>query len=189
MPAWQRRRFASIGKNVTIDPRAVVLRPDLIAIGNNVRIDAFAVISATFPVFIGNHVHIAAGAKVISSGGMTVIEDFAGVSADAKIYTASDDYVGGSLTNPTVPSAYKDIDARAVTVGRHVIVGAGSVILPGVTLGFGSVVGALSLVKSDTNEGEVVAGTPARIIAQRDTHRLRLLEAQFNSKEELSGPR
>ena len=173
-------RYASIGNNVTIDPRAVLLRPDLISIGSNVRIDAFTVISATHPVSIGNHVHIAAGAKLLASGGSVTLDDFANVSVDVKIFTASDDYLGGSLTNPTVPDLYKDLDVRPVKVGRHAIVGAGSVILPGVTLGYGSAVGALSMVKSDTNEGDIVAGVPARLIAHRDTHRLRRLEMELN---------
>ena len=50
------------------------------------------------------------------------------------IYSSSDDYSGGAMTNPTVPEQFTHFDCANVTVGRHVIIGAGSVVLPGITL-------------------------------------------------------
>lgn len=83
------------------------------------------------------------------------------------------------MTNPTVPDEYKKASRAAVRIKGHVIIGAGSVVLPGVTLGFGSAVGALSLVRDDVDEGVVVAGTPAKPIGRRDTARLIALEAML----------
>ena len=54
-----------------------------------------------------------------------------------------------------------------VTVGRHVIVGNGSVLLPGVTLGEGAAVGALSIVKRDVPPFAIVAGPDGRQIGER----------------------
>ncbi|GGW77084.1 acetyltransferase-like isoleucine patch superfamily enzyme [Streptomyces albaduncus] len=45
-------------------------------------------------------------------------------------------------------------------------IGAGAVILPGVTVGRGSVVGAGSVVTADVPPMTVVAGTPARVLRQ-----------------------
>jgi dTDP-4-amino-4,6-dideoxy-D-glucose acyltransferase len=175
--------FASIGRDVRIDDLARFYGASFTSLGSSSRIDAFALISAAHPVRIGIHVHIAAGAKVFASGGSVDIDDFAGLSADVKIYTSSDDYTGGSLTNPTVPTEYRNQADGAVVVGRHTIIGAGSVILPGVTVGEGASVGALSLVREDVEAGVVVAGIPARPIGRRSIERLRELEARLRVAE------
>lgn len=164
---------------VMIDAWARIIQPELVSIGDHVRIDAGVLISGGHPIIIGDHVHLAAGAKIFASGGAIRIESFANVSSDVKIYSASDDYTGGSLTNPTVPDAYKSVTGAPVTIGRHAIIGAGSVVLPGVTLGIGSAVGALSLVREDVADGTVAAGVPAKPIGRRDVGRLLELEAML----------
>ena len=49
-------------------------------------------------------------------------------------------------------------------------IGAGATILPGVTIGENSVVGAASVVTKDVPDNTVVAGNPARIIRKVDEH-------------------
>lgn len=56
---------------------------------------------------------------------------------------------------------------RPVTIGRHVWVGGGAILLPGVTIADEAIVGAGSLVTRDVPPGAVVAGNPARIIRSR----------------------
>ncbi|MEI8121635.1 MAG: DapH/DapD/GlmU-related protein [bacterium] len=51
-----------------------------------------------------------------------------------------------------------------VKIGSRVFVGAGSIILPGVTIGHDVVIGAGSVVSRDVPDSQVVAGNPARII-------------------------
>jgi len=51
-----------------------------------------------------------------------------------------------------------------VKIGNRVFIGAGSIILPGVTIGSNVVVGAGSVISRDIPDGQVVAGNPARII-------------------------
>jgi dTDP-4-amino-4,6-dideoxy-D-glucose acyltransferase len=178
-----------IGSDVQIDRDARFFRPENITIGDHVRIDAQVVISASHPVTIGDYVHLAVGAKIFASGGSVRLESLCTLSGDVKLYTASDDYTGGSLTNPTVPASFKELTHGPIVVGRHVIVGAGSVVLPGVTLAEGAAVGALSLVKSDVPEGAVVAGIPARQIATRDVARLRELERELRAERGESSER
>jgi galactoside O-acetyltransferase len=54
-----------------------------------------------------------------------------------------------------------------VVLERHALVGAGSVVLPGVTLREGSAVGALSLVRSDCDAFSIYLGVPAKRISSR----------------------
>lgn len=91
------------------------------------------------------------------------------------IYSGSDDYSGKSLTNPTVPKEFLNVTVKPVSIGRHVIIGAGSVVLPGVTIGEGASVGALSLVTKSLEEWGVYMGAPAKRLKRR---RMELLEQE-----------
>jgi galactoside O-acetyltransferase len=81
-----------------------------------------------------------------------------------------------------VPAKYTNVSHAPVTIGRHAIIGCGAVILPGVTIGEGAAVGALSLVTKDVPPFTIVAGTPAKVIGQRKRDLLEL-EAQFVSEQ------
>ena len=59
-------------------------------------------------------------------------------------------------------------------LGEHVIVGAGSIILPGVTIGQGTAVGALTLVRKDIPPFAIVAGPRGEVIGERDQRLLEL---------------
>jgi len=67
-----------------------------------------------------------------------------------------------------------------VIVGRHAIIGTGSVILPGVTLEEGVVIGALTLVTKNCESYGVYSGVPAKKIKSRKRnvleHERRLLQ-------------
>jgi galactoside O-acetyltransferase len=159
--------LASYGTDVRIDAAARFYGADRIEIGSHTRIDAFCVLSAgEGGIRIGDHVHIAAHG-FIAGAGRIELEDFANISGRVSIYSSNDDYSGATLTGPTVPDALKDVQVAPVRVGRHVIVGAGSVILPGTTLGEGAAVGALSIVKRDADPFTIVAGTDGRVIGTR----------------------
>ncbi|WP_018132071.1 acyltransferase [Effusibacillus pohliae] len=56
-----------------------------------------------------------------------------------------------------------------VVIGDHVMIGANTTILPGVTIGDRAVVGAGSLVNRDIPAGAFAAGNPVRIIRQPQT--------------------
>lgn len=166
--------LASLGTDVRIDAAARLYGAERMEIGSHVRIDAFSVLSAGEDgIRIGDHVHIAA--FVFMAGAARIeLEDFCGISGRSSIYSSNDDYSGAALTGPTLPDELRLIHAAPVRVGRHVIVGAGSVILPGVTIGDGAAVGALSIVKRDVEPFTVVAGPDARVIGTRKRDLLEL---------------
>lgn len=175
--------FASLGADLMISDRASFYGAARISLGDCVRIDDFCVLSAgEGGVSIGRHVHIAVYTSIIGAG-QVIIEDFANLSSRVSIYSSSDDYSGATMTNPTVPAAYKRVHHAPVRLGRHVIVGCGSVILPGVTLGDGVAVGALSLVKEDAADFGIYAGNPARRVRERKRDLLALEQRYMAEKD------
>jgi acetyltransferase-like isoleucine patch superfamily enzyme len=178
--------LGGVGRNVRLDRTTILLNPAGLSIGDHTRIDAFCLISSFgLGVSLGRNVHIAAGVYIFGIGGV-VIEDFAGVSARSVIYSANDDYSGEHLTGPTLPPEFAAVTAAPVRIGRHAVVGAGCIVLPGVTLGEGSASGALSMVKQDVNPFTVVAGSPARAVKTR-SRRLLELEAEFLRRDQEHG--
>lgn len=180
--AIEKMRFASVGDNVQISDRASFYGAGRITLGDNVRIDDFCVLSAgDGGISIGRHVHIAVYSSLIGAGKIT-LSDFCNISSRVSIYSSSDDYSGATMTNPTVPSEYTGVTHADVFLGKHVIVGSGSVILPGVTLEEGVAVGALSLVTKRCEAFGIYAGNPARRIKERRRDLLKL-ESQFVSSK------
>ena len=84
---------------------------------------------------------------------------------------------GSALTNPTVPAKYTNVVHADVSIGRHVIIGAGSVVLPGSTLEEGVAVGALSLVSKRCAAFGIYSGVPVRRIKERKKDLLELEKA------------
>lgn len=69
------------------------------------------------------------------------------------------------LTHEYLIDEYRVGDVR---IGNHVMIGAGSIILPGVTIGDYAVVGAGSVVNRDVPPFAFVAGQPARILRYQE---------------------
>ena len=166
--------FHFLGRNVLLHSRANLINIEAISIGDNSRIDGDVTILGTGPVEIGRYVHIGAQCYLAGGGGI-VLRDFSGLSQGVRIYSVSDDYSGAHLTNPTVPREFLGLVSERVVLGRHVIVGAGSVILPGVVIEDGCAVGALSLVRRSTEPWGVYSGVPA---VRRRERRRDLLELE-----------
>lgn len=173
-----------VGVDVEVHSTCLIVGLENLSLGNHVRIDAFcSLLPANGHIRIGDHVHIAAYAFLSGAEGIEV-SDFVGISRGVGIYTRNDDYTGQALTGPTVPAKYLKLTKGAVTLGRHVVIGTGSVVLPGVNIGEGSTIGALSLVRSDLDAWGVYAGVPVRRLRARSRELLtyeQLLLAQENT--------
>lgn len=170
--------FKSLGSNVLISRKTSFYGISRISIGNNVRIDDFCVLSTgKGGINIGNYVHIAIFSSLQGEGNIT-LEDFVGISSKVSVYSSNDDYFGDHLTNPTVPSKYTGVTHSDVLLKKHVLIGSGSVLLPGIILNVGAVVGALSLVYEDCDEFFIYKGNPAKKILKR-SRKLLEKENQF----------
>ena len=123
--------FASIGQNVQVSEKASFYGIDRISLGSDVRIDDFCVLSAGVSgIYIGDNVHIAIYSSLIGAAKIK-ISDFCNISSRVSVYSSSDDYSGQAMTNPTVPAEYTAVSHADVVFGKHVIIGSGSVVLPG----------------------------------------------------------
>jgi dTDP-4-amino-4,6-dideoxy-D-glucose acyltransferase len=159
--------FKSIGENVLISDKASIYGIQNISIGSNVRIDDFCIISAGEKgIFIGDYVHIACYTSLIGSEKI-VIGDYCGISARCSIYSSSDDYSGEFLFGPTINEAFKKILTSPVTINDYSIIGVNSVVLPGVEIGKGVAIGALSLVNKSLEEWYIYVGCPVKKIKPR----------------------
>lgn len=165
-----------LGEEVLIDNSVMILAPESISIGTHSRIDAGVTISAAGGfVEIGKHVHVASRATIQGGGGV-VIDDFSGLSYGVVVISATDDFTLGNLTNPTVPDSTRRVSRKSVRLEKHSIVGANSVITPGVVMGFGSSVGALCKVSRSIPDGGIVVDSSGKVSFKRDLERLKALE-------------
>jgi len=174
-------QFLALGKNVLISEKASIYGASRIRIGSHVRIDDFCILSAGEKgICLGNCIHIACYTSLIGKENIT-LADFSNLSSRVSIYSSNDDYSGNFMTNPTVSSELTNVDHRPVRIGRHCIVGSGTVILPGVVMEEGSAVGSLSLVTKNCDAFGIYAGVPAYFIKKRSKGMMEL-EKKFSAK-------
>ena len=136
-----------------------------------------ALVLSPFNIQYGRHVKIGAwtfvnfGATFLDAN-MITLGDFVAVGPNVQFITD---------THPTrpeerylPPEAGDALPFRAVnfalpiTVGNYAWIGAGAIILPGVTIGEGAVVAAGSVVTKDVAPRMIVAGNPARELRSVD---------------------
>tara|TARA_R110001599_G_scaffold11371_1_gene54246 strand:- start:6700 stop:7191 length:492 start_codon:yes stop_codon:yes gene_type:complete len=110
-----------------------IKNPKKLCVGNHVSINDGAYLNALGEIKIGDNVSISAGAKLIST--MLDVETFT--------------------------TKYQHINKKIV-IGNNVQVGAGAIVLPGITIGSNVIVGAGSVVTRDIADNCVVAGNPAK---------------------------
>ena len=117
----------------------------------------------------GKHVHL--GKFVYANFGLTMVDD-------THIYVGDYTLFG---PNVVVATAGHPIDPElrarglqynaAVHIGKNCWIGAGALIMPGVTIGDNTVIGAGSVVTKDIPSGVVAVGNPCRVmreIGERD---------------------
>ena len=163
------RVLKELGFNSLIDVGVQVTGPQNVSIGDYTWIDSYVRLESVMgDISIGNRVHVGSGAVLSGFGGLE-IGDYVGIGSGAKIYSQSETPVlGKRLGGPMIPEEEKGFKCEPIVIQKEVMVGAGAVILPGVTLGEGAVVGANSLVTKNVPHYTIVMGVPARIAGKRD---------------------
>ena len=173
-------RLAFLGSNVIVGKTVRIRYPELVEIGDNSIIDDFTYISTRLT--LAANVHIAAGCKLIGGREASVrMGEYSTLAPNVVLSAGSDDYIGGIAT-PLVPREYKGhCEVGTIELGRHCIVGAGSVVLPNVTFQDGAALGALSLAKESLEAWSLYAGIPARRLRLRDRNTILELESRMKT--------
>ena len=156
-----------LGDNNYVSKLARIYNPEKLILGSNVRIDDFTILSGKGSIEIKNYVHIASHVSITSSQ-KVLISDFCSLSSGVKLLGSSDDFSGKYLVGPTIPSKYLNVHNGNIILESYVAVAAGSIIMPNVILKEGSIIGAMSFAKQNTEEWKIYAGTPIKYIKNRD---------------------
>jgi galactoside O-acetyltransferase len=126
------------------------------------------------------HAHIGGSVFIAAKAGFEM-KNFANIAHGARIYTINDDYSGEHLMGPTIPTELLSLSPGAVLMQEYATVGAGAIVLPGVTLAEGSVLGALSLIDRSTEPWMMYGGVPAKPIKERRRDMIRKSEELLKS--------
>ena len=165
--------FSCVGTNVLVSRKASIYNPENISLSDHVRIDDFCCLSGR--IAIGRNSHVTPFCLIAGGEEGVWIGDFCTFAYRVSVFSQSDDYLGNSMVNSTVPAKYKSEKKATIRIGNHVIVGAGSVVLPGVSLAEGTSVGASSLVTKCTEPWGIYYGVPAKFRRSRSKNILSLV--------------
>ena len=168
----EKMNFKILGDNVLISRKASLYHTEEMEIGSNVRIEDFCVLNGQ--IKIGNNVMICVFC-LLDGNSKIVIEDNVTMAARVAIHSGTDDYSGRSLFGCFAPAEARKYRVGAkVTIKKHVIIGDGTVIMPGVTIREGTSIGAMSFVKETTQEWSIYAEVPAKKIKDKSKEVLEL---------------
>lgn len=180
-PLWRleiRARGVALGERSTIDGRPIVVleRGSSVTIGRSVSLlsrSRSTALGVSRPVIlrtlrsdakinIGDDTGLS-GATICAAGTVSIGSRVL-VGADVLI-TDTDFHPVDSIPRRYAPAPLASPN-DAVQIGDDVFLGARTVVLPGVSIGAGTVVGAASVVTTDLPAGVVAAGNPCRVIRQ-----------------------
>lgn len=151
-----------VGNGVKIAPGVSFIHPETIEIGDSVFIGSQTVIQGRKDGMcrIGNRVWI--GPQSYFDARDLTIEDNVGWGPGAK--ALGSEHTGLPVDEPIIST---DLVIKPVRICKNCDIGINAVILPGVTVGEGSIVGAGAVVTKDIESYSIVAGVPAKIIKMR----------------------
>ena len=144
--ALLRELFGAVGENVEIDTPFYCDYGKNIFIGSDVIININCTFVDNRPIHIGNQVLIASHVQIYTSGHPVLPQDR--LTADWK----------------EKGTTFFRTFAKPVTIEDGAWIGGGAILLPGVTIGRNSVIGAGSVVTRSIPENCVAVGNPCRVI-------------------------
>lgn len=161
---FEKSQFKSIGDNVILEKGIKVWHPENIEIGNNVYIGHDAHLKGYYNnnMKIGDYSWIGQQCFFHSGGGIE-IGKYVGIGPGVKILTLQH----ANLEDIEKPIIEHEQEYKKVTIEDDVDIGVGAIILPGITIGKGSVIGAGSVVTKDVEPYSIIVGNPARLLRKR----------------------
>ena len=165
--------FGAYGKDVYIESGVVINRPRFVHLGDHVRIKRNTSInlhpqdrkSKEGILFIGENTIISEGC-IISACNRIVIEENVGISPYVMIIDNS--RKPGDIIRP---SKEQKLELGYVHIGADSWIAYNACILPNVTIGKHCIIGALSVVNQDIPPYSIAVGTPAKVVKRFDFDR------------------
>ena len=147
-----------------ISPQAYVQLNNRISFGRGTVVKPYAVIiNHTGRISIGANCAISSFNHLSTGDGDLVIGDHVRLGPSVTILGAERNVLRRDRLIVDQGHSHK-----FTTIGSDVLIGAGAVILAGCSIGTGAVIGAGSVVTRDVPPYSIVAGSPARVIGQRE---------------------
>lgn len=152
---WRIRSCAKgclvVGNQSRVETRITIERPGACVIVGDRSFIGQGQISCAGRIEVGNDVMIAWGTTIFDHGSHSL--RFSLRSGDVV------DWLRGEKN-------WEVVNVGSVKIGDKAWVGFGSILLPGINVGEGSIIGAGSVVTRDVPAWTVVAGNPARVIRE-----------------------
>lgn len=169
------RRFRTVGRNCFIEYPAVILGEKHISLGDNfhsyarLRLEAYdrhrdsvfkPCVSIGDNVSINYDCHIAC-INLVAIGDAVLI--------GSKVHITDHSHGHAAVEALATPPAWRPLVSKGpVIIEDNVWIGEGAVVLPGVTIGANSIIGANAVVTKDIPGNCVAAGVPAQVIRRLD---------------------
>lgn len=134
------------------------------------KANAHLLVNGSFKMFYNSNIEVFNGGKLTLDGGY--MNQYAVISCTHEIHIGADAKIargvyiydsdrhsimdGERITNPPAP----------ISIGKHVWIATGAIILKGVSIGDGAIIAAGSVVTHDIPAKSMVAGNPAKIIRE-----------------------
>ena len=157
-----RQRCRSLLRSFNTQPeeeqRLAVLRDLLGRIGDGTSVQPPFACDYGYNVQIGDHVFINFNAVILDCAPVTIGDDTQ-VAPGVQLLAAD---------LPRDPQTRRDLLelARPISIGSNVWLGAAAIVLPGVSVGADSIVGAGSVVTRDIPSGVLALGNPCRVVRE-----------------------
>jgi len=134
--------LAHAGENLVISDKVRINKPQMVSVGDNCYLGSGVQLYPwNAPITIGNNVLVAAGVRMITRK-----------------------HVFADIDRPMREQGYSN---APIVIEDDVWIGFQAIILPGVTIGKGSIIGANAVVTKDVAPNSIVGGVPARLIRMR----------------------
>ncbi len=120
-----------------------------------------AFIQHSYGLEAGRNLNVNRGVHIYARGGIR-LGDYVLIGPNVVITSSQHRY-----DTKDIPILFQGHQKKQVVIGNDVWIGANAVILPGVTIGDGTIIGAGSVVTNNTEPYSIVGGAPARKIGER----------------------
>lgn len=161
---FKREDFFKIGKNVIFEKGTMIFHPESIILHDNIYIGHNTILKGYYKnsMEIGEGTWIGQNCFLHSAGGIK-IGKAVGIGPFVKILTSN--HIEEDIN---IPVMHNPLEFKEVIIEDGADIGIGTVILPGVRIGEGSIIGAGSVVTHDVEPYSIVAGVPAKLLRKRD---------------------